>query len=127
MEKNIHQIVRHSKSAWSWLRKRPPKSFFAPLETRYSSSGPVAILFYLQCTNCTLVCDQIANKSYSLFCFTKCKHFEEISRKTIFAICKFLAIYRTVIIAFSIKRCCSKSALLKLVLSVQIFGFISSY
>ena len=26
--------------------------------------------------------------------------FEEISRKTVFAICKFLAIYRTVIIAF---------------------------
>ena len=40
--------------------------------------------------------------------------------ETVFAICKFLAIYRTVIIAFSLKRYCSKLALLKSVLSVQI-------
>ena len=35
-------------------------------------------------------------------------------------ICKFLAIYRTIINAFSLMRCSSKSALLKSVLSVQI-------
>ena len=52
--------------------------------------------------------------------FTKCSHFEEISRKTVFAICKFSAIYQIVIIAFLLKRCCSKSASLKSVLSVQI-------
>ena len=40
--------------------------------------------------------------------------------ETVFAICKFLAIYRTVIIAFSLKRYCSILALLKSVLSVQI-------
>ena len=36
-----------------------------PPETHYSGSGPVTVLFYLQCTNCTLVCDQIENKSSS--------------------------------------------------------------
>ena len=49
----------------------PPKVFVPP-ETHFSGSGPVIILFYLQCTNYTVVLDQIANKSSSLFCFTKC-------------------------------------------------------
>ena len=40
-------------------------------------------------------------------------------QKTVLAIYKFTAIYRTVIIAFLLKRYCSKSVLLKLVLSVQ--------
>ena len=53
--------------------------------------------------------------------FTECKDYEEISRKTVLAICKFLVIYRTVIIAFSLKRCCSKS-----VLSVQIGALLAT-
>ena len=43
-----------------------PKIFCPPPETHYSGSGPVTVLFYLQCTNCTVVCDQRAIKS-SLF------------------------------------------------------------
>ena len=42
-----------------------PQNFCTP-ETHYSGARPVTILFYLQCTNYTVVCDQIANKS-SLF------------------------------------------------------------
>ena len=44
----------------SRLRKGFPKSFFAPF-----LPPPETVLFYLQCTNCTLVCDQIENKSSS--------------------------------------------------------------
>ena len=120
MSKIFTRLLRHFKGVWSRLRKRPPKSFLPP-----HPQNPLLWLRACYCTvllavhelYSTLVCDQIVNKSSS---FTKCLHFEEISRKTVFAIYKFLAIYRTVIIAFSLKRCCSKSALLKSVLSVQI-------
>ena len=100
----------------------PPKVFCpAPPQkkTIHSESRHVTVLFYLRCKNCTKVCDQIANKS-SLFVLLNASILRKYRRKTVFAICKFLAIYRTVIIAFSLKRCCSKSALLKSVLSVQI-------
>ena len=42
----------------------PPKVFVPP-ETLYSGAGPATTLLYLQCTNCTVVCEQIANKSSS--------------------------------------------------------------
>ena len=80
----------------------PPKVFVPP-EAHYSSAGPVTTLFYLQCANNT-DCQQI-----TLFCPIKCQHFVEILRKTLFAIRKFIAIYRTVIITFLVKRYCSKS------------------
>ena len=44
----------------------PPPKFLCPLpQTRYSGSVPRTALFYSQCTIYTVVCDQIANKSFS--------------------------------------------------------------
>ena len=40
----------------------PPNVFLPHFETHYSGSGPVTLLFYLQCTNYNVVCDQIANQ-----------------------------------------------------------------
>ena len=51
---------------------------------------------YWQCTNYSVVWDQIANKSFVLL--NSIILGEYISRKTVFAICKFTAIYRTVIV-----------------------------
>ena len=59
------RLQPHSECVWSQLRKRPPQ-LFVPPETHNSGAGPVIILLYLQCTNYTVVWDQIANKS-SLF------------------------------------------------------------
>ena len=44
------------------------------------------ILSFLQCTNYTVVCDQI--DSQQIISSTKRQHFGGISRKTVFAICK---------------------------------------
>ena len=38
---------------------------FVPRETHYSGAGLITILFFLQCTNYTVVCNQIADKSSS--------------------------------------------------------------
>ena len=87
----------------------PPK-VFAPLPPRNT-------LLWLRACYCTVLL-----AVHELHCGLRpdSQHFEEISPRTVFAICKFLAIYRTVIIAFLLKRYWSKSALLKSVLLVQI-------
>ena len=90
----------------------PPPKFFPPPPNTYCT-----VLFAVHNLYCGLLPD---SQRIIFICCTKCLHFEEISRKTVFEICTFLAIYRTLIIAFSLKRYCSKSAVLKSVLSVQI-------
>ena len=99
-----------TKGRQHWI---PPK-VFVPLEAHCSSAGPVKTLLYLQCASNT------DSQQIILFCPTKCQHFVEILRKTLFAILKFIGIYRTVIITFLLKRYCSKSVLLKSALSLQI-------
>ena len=94
----------------------PPKSFCAPRNI---------LLWRRACYYCptcsaqtisTVVCDQIANKLLS-FVLLNTSTLRRVLRKA-FAICKFAAVYGTVIIAFSLKRYCLKSVLLKSVLSV---------
>ena len=82
----------------------PQKFLYLPKHTTLVPG--LLLLSYLQCTNYAVICDQIANKS---FWGNTAKNFGEISQKTVLAIFKFTAICRTVIIAFSLKRYCSKS------------------
>ena len=90
----------------------PPK-FWCPLpQALYSDSVPGTVLFYLQCTIYTVVCDQIGNKSSS-FVVLNVSILRKYRGKPSLRSASFLAIYRTLIIAFLLKSYCSKSALLK--------------
>ena len=71
----------------------------------WSATGPVAtVLLAVHEQYCSLW-----PGSQQIICPTKCQHFGEISRKTVYAICKFTASHRTVVIVFLLKRYCSKS------------------
>ena len=67
MEQTNRQVAEAFQKRLISAAQASPKTFFAPLppETHYSGTGPVTVLSYLQCTNCTVVCDHIANKSSS--------------------------------------------------------------
>ena len=66
-------------------------------------------IYCLTCSARTVLCG-LWPDSQQIICLTKCQHFLGISRKTVFATCKFTAIYQSVTIAFSLKRYRSKSA-----------------
>ena len=88
----------------------PPKVFVPP-ETHYSGAGPVTTLFYLQCTNYTVVCDQIANKS-SLF---------------VLLIASILRKYRGLQVFSNLSNCNYRIFVKKLLLEIGLIeiGFIS--